>query len=185
MQIDYINDRDALLVLLQKHVSGDRLQHSLNVEAEALKLAECYGADCGKAGMAGLLHDITKQMDNIALAQKYSIASIAEKTLHARTAACWLKEQGIVEDEEILCAIKYHTTGREDMTLLEKIIYVADYIEPLRDFEEAEELRRYAYTDIDKAVMFELSIAMKSVLDKGGAIDSSSVSAYNCYREKR
>lgn len=182
MPVDYISNRDKYLELLKKHLQGEKLEHSLGVERTAVALAHRYGADAAKAGLAGLLHDITKQKDNITLAKKYGIIALTEKTLHGPVAACWLKERGVVEDGEVLLAVKYHTTGRADMSLLEKIIYIADYIEPARDFEGVEELRREASKNLDRAVLLGLQVTLGHLLEKNGLIDADSVAAYNCYR---
>jgi len=185
MRVDYINDRDSAVKLLSKYLKGEKFDHSLGVEKTAVKLAKRFGADVHKAGLAGLLHDITKQMDNAALAQKYGLASVSEKTLHGPNAACWLKENGFVDDEEILLAIKYHTTGRADMSLLEKIIYMADYIEPNRDFEGVDVLRKKAEEDIDEALLMGLGMSLENIIEKESLIDGDSVAAYNCYRRRK
>ncbi|MDL2238054.1 bis(5'-nucleosyl)-tetraphosphatase (symmetrical) YqeK [Christensenellaceae bacterium OttesenSCG-928-K19] len=173
-----------MVALLQKHVKGEKFTHSLGVEQTALRLAKRYGADVEKAGLAGLLHDIAKQMDTVALAYRYGIVSPSEKTLHGPVGAAWLREKGIVEDEEVLFAIKYHTTGRADMSLLEKIVYLADYIEPARDFDEVDRMREYANTDIDKALLYGIKLSMMHVVEGGSLLDMDSVEAYNCYRRK-
>lgn len=185
MRADYTNNRDALVKLLARHLEGEKFDHSLGVEQTALALAERYGADREKAGLAGLLHDITKQMDNATLAKRYGISSVSEKTLHGPNAACWLRENGIVDDPEVLLAIKYHTTGRADMTLLEKVIYLADYIEPGRDFEEADDLRRRVWEDIDEGLLMGLEMSLQNIIEKGSLIDADSVAAYNCYRQQK
>jgi predicted HD superfamily hydrolase involved in NAD metabolism len=182
MPVDYTKDHDQLLKLLKKYLRGEKFIHSLGVEQTAIKLAKLHGADWKKAGLAGMLHDITKQMDNTALARQYGISSVSEKTLHGPVAACWLYENGIVGDEEVLSAIKYHTTGRADMTLLEKVIYLADFIEPSRDFEGVDGLRELVYADIEKGLLKGLEMSLYEVLRKKTAIDADSVAAYNCYR---
>lgn len=182
MLADYTNNREELVALLGKNVKGEKFQHSLGVEQTALKLAERFGVCRERAGLAGLLHDITKQMDNVKLARKYGIISLSDKTLHGPVAACWLKEQGITEDAEVLTAIKYHTTGRADMSLLEKIIYIADYIEPARDFEGVEKVRRAAEQDIDRAMLMGIVMSLEDILQKGSLIDPDSVAAYNYFR---
>ncbi len=182
MLADYTNKREKFVELLKKHVKGEKFQHSLGVEQTALELAERYGASRDRAGLAGLLHDITKQMDNAKMAAAYGIISLSEKTLHAPVAACWLKEQDIVTDGEVLTAIKYHTTGRADMTLLEKVIYMADYIEPGRDFEGVREVRRAAYEDIDRAMLMGITMSLEDILQRGTLIDPDSVAAYNYFR---
>lgn len=182
MKADYINKRKELVQYLSKHLKGEKFEHSLLVEKTAIKLAKRYGADTSKAGVAGLLHDVTKQMNNIEMAKKYHIVSPVEKTLHGAVAAAYLKEQGIVEDEDVLSAIRYHTTGRADMTLLEKIVYLADYIEPSRDFDGVERLRELAKKDIDRAMLLGLAMSLCEVIKKNSLVEIDSVNAYNYYR---
>ncbi len=182
MPVDYTKNHDQLLKLLKKYLRGEKFTHSLGVEQTAIKLAKRHGADWKKAGLAGMLHDITKQMDNAALARQYGISSVSEKTLHGPVAACWLYENGIVEDEEVLSAIKYHTTGRADMTLLEKVIYLADFVEPSRDFEGVAQLRELVFADIGQGLLEGLEMSLREVLRKKTTIDADTVAAYNCYR---
>ncbi len=182
MQMDYTGDREGILALLAENVKGEKFEHSLGVEETALALAQCYGVDKSKAGLAGLLHDFTKQKDNKELAEKYGIPYLTEKTLHGHTAAAMLKEKGYVTEESVLDAIRWHTTGRQSMTMLEKIVYIADYIEPNRDFEGVETVRKLAFTNIDKAVLAGLRQSIEEIVEKKSLIDMDSVGAYNYYR---
>jgi predicted HD superfamily hydrolase involved in NAD metabolism len=184
LKTDCTKTRDELEAILRQYLSGTRLEHSLMAEQTAVELAEKYGADVEKARVAGLMHDITKHMDNEALAEKYNIRSLSVKTLHGPTGAAFLEENGIICDPEILEAVRYHTTGRENMTMLEKIIYMADYIEPMRDFEEVGKLRRLADEDIDKAVLYGLELTLEDLLQRKILIEIDSVKAYNFYRKK-
>jgi len=183
LKADYTGNRQQIVDFVASHLKGEKFNHSLSVEQTAIALARRYGADEAKAGLAGLLHDVTKQMNNTALAKKYHLPILVEKTLHGPTAAVYLKENGIVDDPEVLSAIRYHTTGRPDMTLLEKIIFVADYIEPLRDFEEASLLRDIASKNLDHAVLLELSTSICHVIQKKSLLEQQSVEAYNYYRK--
>jgi len=182
LQMDYTGNRDGIVEKLAGQVKGEKFEHSLGVEETAVKLARRYGADVEKAGLAGLLHDYTKQKDNVKLAKKYHIPYLTEKTLHGHTAAAVLKDKGYITDEEVLSAIKWHTTGREGMTLLEKIIYLADYIEPNRDFDGVGKLRELAFENIDKAVLYGLQMSIGHILENKSLIDTDSVAAYNYYR---
>lgn len=182
MQMDYTANRDGIVKELAKNLKGEKFEHSLGVEETALKLAHRYGANMDQAGLAGLLHDYTKQMDNTALAKKYGIPYLTEKTLHGHTAAALLKDRGYVTDEEVLNAIKWHTTGRAGMTMLEKIIYIADYMEPNRDFNGVERLRALAFQNIDEAVLLGLQMSIGHIVENKSLIDTDSVEAYNYYR---
>ncbi|MEA5002446.1 MAG: bis(5'-nucleosyl)-tetraphosphatase (symmetrical) YqeK [Christensenella sp.] len=180
--MDYTAEREKIVNKLAQKVKGEKFDHSLGVEQTALALARRYGADREKAGLAGLLHDYTKQMDNVAMAEKYGIPYLTEKTLHGHTAAALLKEKGYVTDEEVLGAIRWHTTGRAGMSLLEKIVFIADYVEPNRDFPGVELARELAFADIDKAVLLVLKTTIGHVVKNKGLIDTDSVEAYNDYR---
>lgn len=139
----------------------ERYEHTLGVAYTAAFLASLYGADTKKAMIAGLLHDCAKCIpseEKLSLCDKYKLeVSAFEKRnlfmLHARLGAKLAEAEYGVTDEDILNAITYHTTGRPDMSLLEKIIFVADYIEPGRTkAEHLTQIRRLAVCDIDKAV---------------------------------
>ena len=151
-----------------------RVPHVAGCEAEAVKLAGRWGADAGDAAEAGILHDITKKFDldeQLRLCEKYGIITdIAErqepKLLHAGTGAYLSRDLFGIPDE-IFGAIRWHTTGRARMTLLEKIIYLADYIEPTRTFDGVEPLRRLAYEDLDQAMILGLRMSLEEVRRHG------------------
>jgi predicted HD superfamily hydrolase involved in NAD metabolism len=180
--MDYINDRQKLLDLLKKNLSKEKYTHSLNVEKTAIELANKWGEDEQKAGFAGLMHDVTKGLDNIALAKEYGIKDYASpKTLHAYTGAIYLQKQEITQDPDILNAVKYHTTGREGMSLLEKIVYLADLIEPGRDYASAQKIRPVCYESLDLAMFLSLKMTIKFILKRNMPIDLNTVFAYNYY----
>ena len=160
---------------LKKELDHGRYWHSLGVMYTAAALAMQYGCDLNAAMTAGLLHDCAKCIPNdrkIEMCEKYAIpvSEIEKKApylLHSKLGAYLAKTKYGVEDEEILNAIRWHTTGCPDMTLLEKIIYLADYIEPGRN--KAEDLplvRKLAFQDIDMAVYVTLRDTVV-YLDKG------------------
>lgn len=146
---------------LKKYIDEMRFHHTMGVMYTAAALAMCYGEDPERAQVAGLLHDCAKCMPNAKklklCSQKGIPVSEAEQQspylLHARIGAYIAKEKYHVEDPEILSAIEFHTTGKSEMTLLEKIIFIADYIEPMRcKAENLPEIRQAAFQDIDRAV---------------------------------
>lgn len=159
---------------IRRYVDGRRLEHTLGCESEAVRLAERWGVDSGDAAEAAILHDITKQFtreEQLKLCGRYgiitdSVEKGSEKLLHSKTGAALAREEFGAPDE-ISNAILWHTTGRAGMTLLEKIIYMADYIEPTRSFEGVEELRKLAYEDLDAAVRLGLSISVGELRQKG------------------
>ncbi|MDF2673969.1 MAG: hypothetical protein K0R09_2235 [Clostridiales bacterium] len=142
-------------------LSEKRFHHSLNVEIEAIELSKLYGSDEEKTKVAAIAHDLAKAFSDdelIKMAQKYSI-KIDEiqynfpQLLHGSVAAHICSDRFGISDLDILNAITYHTTGRKNMSLLDKIIYLADVIETGRYFPGVEEIRKIALKDIDNALI--------------------------------
>ncbi len=153
-----------------------RVKHVIGCSETARKLAEIHGADPDDAERAGILHDVTKALDGqdqLRICDNYGIIIDAfdrehTKLLHAVTGAD-VARRVFGENEAVCQAIRWHTSGKADMTTLEKIIYVADYMEPNRDLPYVEELRRLAFTDLDAALLMGLR-KTKEHLDRQGAI---------------
>ena len=151
-----------------------RIPHVRGCEETAVRLAMRWGEDPEAAAEAGILHDITKRLsddEQLRMAQKYGIvlndADIAApKTLHALTGAWYSRERFGVPDN-IFSAIEWHTTGRAGMTTLEKIVYLADFIEPTRDFPGVEFVRIFAFEDLDRAMIEALQMSMDAVTRRG------------------
>ena len=161
-----------------------RIPHVLGTEQEAIRLAERYGADVEKARVAALLHDCTKKLDMpalLALCGQYGIAldeleQKALKLLHSKTGAAIARDVFGVDDE-VYSAIWYHTTGHADMTTLEKIIYLADYIEPSRDFPGVDTLRKVCYEDLDKGLLLGLEMTIEEMTAMGNPVHRATVEA--------
>ncbi len=168
------------------HLSGYRYTHTLGCEKAARMLAERFGGDVQKAGFAALLHDITKRLsreEQLYLCDKYGIIpcdieKIEWKMLHGKTAAAIARAE-YDADQDIVDAIAYHTTGRADMTLLDKIIYLADYIEETRDFDGVEPARKLAETDIDEALLYCFDHSLYDLLERGKLIHPDTMAARN------
>ena len=151
-------------------LSSERIAHTAGCEHEAVQLAKLWGEDPEKAAVAGILHDSTKNLsyeEQLILCDKYGIIldnaqRENPKLLHAITGAALAKDLFGVS-EEISQAIRWHTTGKPDMSTLEKIIYLADYIEPTRDFEGVEQLRELAHEDLDKALALGLEMSLEEL----------------------
>ena len=147
-------------------LSGKRLLHTLNVGLLSASLAHCHSADCEKALIAGILHDCAKEYPiekQRSMAEKVSgDLFIDEKLLHSPAGAYLASEVFGVNDQEILDAITYHTTGRGGMTVLDKIVYLADKIEPSRTYTDLSLMRKLAPSDLDKACR----LCLDSVMDK-------------------
>ena len=177
--------RNLPMEKLEKVVIGllkpSRVNHVLGCRDTAVALAERYGADLVDASRAGILHDITKALDGplqLTLCSEYGIildefSENNPKILHALTGSL-VADRIFGENPAVVNAIRHHTTGKADMTLLEKIIYVADYMEPNRDFPGVEILRKLAYTDIDKALKLGLEMTLVHLKEQGSAVSRES-----------
>lgn len=178
---------------LQSMLSQRRYEHTLGVEYTCCALAMRYGADMEQARAAGLLHDCAKHYSGQKLIEKckqYQL-SINEyekafpELLHAKVGACLAKEKYGIEEQEILDAIICHTTGKPEMTLLEKILYIADYIEPNRDrAPHLSEIRKLAFHDLDACLLQILSDTMIYLQTRGSVIDPQTEATYNFYKKE-
>lgn len=161
-----------------------RIAHVRGTEEEAVRLAERWGADPFDAAEAAILHDITKKLtlnEQLLLCEEYGIVTDtaeagSEKLLHAKTGAALARARFGVS-KQVYDAIRWHTTGRAGMTLLEKIIYMADYIEPNRDFDGLDKLRELAYTDLDAAMALGLEMSLEDLRSRKIAPHFNSVAA--------
>ena len=166
------------------YLKHKRIPHVLGTEQEAIRLAERYGADVEKARVGALLHDCTKKLDmeaQLALCRHYGIEldeleQKALKLLHAKTGAAIARDVFGV-DEEIYSAILWHTTGHANMTLLEKILYLADYIEPSRDFPGVDKLRAVCYKDLDAGLLMGLEMTIGEMNAMGNPVHHATIEA--------
>ena len=162
----------------------NRVSHVLGCRDTAVELAKLWGADETDAARAALLHDITKALDGehqLTTCREYGIildnfSQENPKTLHALTGSL-VAERIFGESEAVVKAIASHTTGKENMNVLEKIIYVADYMEPNRDFPGVEKLRKLAYTDLDEAMKLGLTMTLDMLKRQGREISLKSLDA--------
>lgn len=165
-------------------VKPKRVPHILGCLEEAVKLARHWGADETDVARAALLHDITKALDGVhqlTLLGEYGIipdnfSQENPKTIHAQTGSL-VAQRIFGENARVCSAIAWHTTGKENMSLLEKIIYIADYMEPTRNFPGVEQLRRAAYQDIDKALQMGLEMTLSHLQKQGGDVSPRSQAA--------
>ena len=173
--------------LVRPHLTQARFQHSVNVAEAAVRLAERYGADPKKAETAGILHDIMKETPlgeqlKILEASGIILTNVersAPKLWHAMSGAAYLERVLSVRDPEILNAVRYHTTGRASMSLLEKIIFIADFISAERDYDGVEELRRAAETGLDDAMLAGVVFTIKDLAGMRKPIHPDTIAAYN------
>ena len=180
---------------LEQVVTGllkpSRVNHVLGCRDTAVELAKRWGADETDAARAGILHDVTQALDGplqLTLCAEYgTIRTDFEikypKTLHALTGAL-VAERIFGENEAVVNAIRHHTTGKADMSLLEKIIYVADYMEPNRDFPGVEDLRRLAFSDLDGALKLGLQMTLEHLKRQGAEVSPESRDALAYFMQK-
>ncbi len=178
---------------LRKELKSRRFSHTLGVEYTSVCLAMKYGEDLKKADLAGLLHDCAKELPGkkllkICRENNETISEIEERNpflLHGKAGACMARDVYGVTDEIILNAIRYHTTGRPDMTLLEKIVFTADYIEPGRNHApNLDSLRKLAFEDLDRAVFEILEQTLDYLREKNSEIDPKTIQTRDFYRKE-
>lgn len=169
---------------LKSCLSEERYQHTLGVEFTASCLAMRYGADVYKAELAGLLHDCAKEYTKEELKEMAGEEYGTEKTLHAVCAPIVAKNKYGITDAEILSSIRWHTTGKANMALLDKIIFVADFIEPCREMITIlPEMRRLAFEDITYTVYRISEETIPYVLMRHLPMDNNTVECYEWLKE--
>lgn len=175
---------------VKKSLKPKRFRHTIGVKYTSICLAMRYGEDLDKAAAAGLLHDCAKNLSDeklLSLCREKGIpVSEAEERspylLHGRVGAYFARTKYGITDEDILGAITWHTTGCPDMSLLEKIVFTADYIEPGRDTApNLDKLRQLAFTDLDAAVIEILRQTLEYLRAEGKEIDPQTELTYNSY----
>lgn len=186
---DYLDfSREELLEKVASSMSEKRFRHVLGVEQAALELAELYGYDATKASLAALLHDVAKEVEDAVFLELIDqkqldpdLKNWGNNIWHGVVGAYLISAAFGLQDQEILQAIKRHTVGSADMTLLDKVLYVADYIEPGRDFPGVEQARQIAKESLDKAVAFETAQTVAHLAKKAIPIYPQTIETYNAY----
>ena len=176
--------------LAKRTLSEKRYQHTLNVKKCAVKLAKKYGQSSEKAALAALLHDICKEMPKDKMLQILSANGIINDSIAQRPASVWhglcaaalAKAEYGVQDEEILSASRCHTTGRVDMSQLDKIIYMADMTSEERTYPEVTILRKALQQSLDKATVQALGMSIAWLQEQGKTVDSATLDAYAALR---
>ena len=178
---------------LKKGLDEDRYQHTLGVMYTSASMAMRYGADVTQALLAGLLHDCAKCIPGdkkIHLCEKYGlpVSDVEYENpglLHARLGAYLAEKKYHIHDREIIHAISSHTTGRPGMSLLEKIVYIADYIEPgRRELPNMKEVRPLAFTDIDQCLYRILEDSLVYLNSRNISVDPMTQKTYDYYKNK-
>ncbi|MGI5880319.1 MAG: bis(5'-nucleosyl)-tetraphosphatase (symmetrical) YqeK [Syntrophomonadaceae bacterium] len=182
-------NEQQLQEIIYQRLSSSRFQHSLEVARVARELAEIFGVDVNKAYISGLLHDYAKGLSGeelLSTAEKGKLIQHAmdyqiPDLLHAPVGAWLLQQELGIEDQEILKAVAVHTTGGLDMSKLEEIIYLADMIEPGRDYPGQDRLKCLAYRDLKEAMLFGLDTTLRYCLDRRRLIHPRTVEVRNAY----
>lgn len=162
------------------------------MEEEIVRLARRWGADENLARRAGILHDCTKYWNleqHLALCRQYQVELDelelqAVKLLHSKTGACMARHV-FGETDQVYEAIFWHTTGKADMALLDQLLYMADYIEPNRDFDGVDEMRRLAYTDLEGALLMGLEMTAEDMARRGNPLHTNTAQAIAWLRGRR
>jgi len=173
--------------MLKRRLSKHRYEHSLNVSYEAVRLARLYGGDEEKAELAGLLHDVAKETSGkeqlkLIKAAGYPVSPelmAAPKVWHAPAGAAYIMLKLGIEDEDIINAVRYHTTARANMSLLEKIVYLADYTSAERSYNGVEDMRRLVDESLEAAMKYALRFGIGNQASKGQVIVPDTFMAYN------
>jgi predicted HD superfamily hydrolase involved in NAD metabolism len=186
---------------LKGSISGRRYSHTMNVMYCAVELAVRHNASALEAALAGLLHDCAKDIrgeEALRLADHYGIevdevSALQPDLLHGKIGAILAREQylgGLMKDapeseQSVLNAIRYHTTGYPEMTLLDSIIFIADFIEPERSFPGVEEIRRKAFEDLDTAVLMGMDSTVIYILERGRLLHPDTIFTRNWLIRKK
>lgn len=179
---------EKIITLIKSRLDDYRFNHSLNVAESAKELALRFGGDADKAYTAGLLHDVMKNASEEEQLGVLSEAGIElmpveranKKLWHAMAGAAYVKFVMGIDDREIIRAVRYHTTGRAGMSLLEKIVYLADYISTERNYNGVEDMRKLCCEkDMDEAIEYALVFGIPDLVTKGQVIHPDSIDLYN------
>lgn len=173
--------------IIKDKMGERRYTHSVNVSQMALKLAKKYGEDEEKAAIAGLLHDITKEMPDEFHLKLFKendvkldeVEKRAKKLWHAISGSLYIKNELHIDDKEIINAVRFHTTGKENMSKFEKIIFVADFISEDRKFENSKIMRNLAFENLDQAAVYGLKVTMEGLLYRNQLVAKDTFKAYN------
>lgn len=173
--------------IISERLKSARYKHSKNVAKEAVRLAKKYGADVEKAEIAGILHDVTKeasadeQLDVIKRAgiELTELEKNSQKLWHAISGSAYIQVELDITDPEIINAVRYHTTGRAGMSLLEKVVFVADFTSADRDYDGVEKMRKAADKSLDDAVMEGMAFTVADLAERKLTIAPDTFEGYN------
>lgn len=180
-------NKEEALAIVKEQLTEKRYLHTVRVTETAVALAERYGVDREKAEMAAIFHDYAKfrpEQEMIEIIHKNKsikndLLDFASELWHAPVGAALVRDEVGIDDEEVLQAIHFHTTGRANMTALEKVIFLADYIEPGRSFKGVEQVRELARMNLDHAVFQSIANTIKYLIEKKALLYPDSIALYN------
>lgn len=185
------NYRKEIEKYVKSHLSDKRWNHTVNVVSEAEKLCQMYGGDMEKCVTAAIFHDVVKELPNEELNALVRKFGFDEKYIdspnlsHGKIAAALLKHEWGIDDEDIINAVSYHTTGRAGMSKTEKIVFIADAIEPTRVYNGVEAIRKATYEDLDKGCLKSLTDTVEHLKEKGVSyIDEDTLRAREWFEEQ-
>lgn len=184
------SDKKRIIEYIERNMTEKRRNHTYAVVEEAKELARRFGEDMEKAELAALFHDFFRGVSEAALNGYVRQLGLGQAYLnnanlaHSKIAAFIMERDYHVQDQDIINAVKYHTTGRADMSKLEKIIYLADAIEPNRSYPGMEEIRDLAYRDLDEACLASLLHSIDYVNSRGLYLDQDTVMARDSLTDK-
>lgn len=173
--------------LVKKKLKPSRYQHSINVMNRAVELAERFGADPVKARLAGLLHDVMKNVPSKEMLQFIEDSDIillyadlcAPQLWHAIAGAAYMKRELKIDDEDVLNSVRYHTTGRAGMSLLEKIIYLADLTSAERDYPDVKKTRKIVDESLDKGMLYSMKFLITDLVEQGKVLHPDTLACYD------
>ena len=173
--------------LIEQKLNPKRYQHSLNVAKSAVSLAKHFGADEQKAYICGVLHDVMKnssQQEQLAVIEQAGekmtdLEMSNPKLWHAIAGAAYMKIILSIDDADMISAVRFHTTARANMTMLEKVIYIADYISEDRDYNGVDDMRQKALSNIDSAVLMGTQFSITDLAKRYKVIHPDTVAAFN------
>lgn len=173
--------------IIKSRMSDYRYTHSVNVSKEAVRLAKKYGADTEKTAVAGILHDITKETPKEEQLQIMTDGGIildnvqekSTKLWHGISGSVYIRDILKITDEDILNAVRYHTTGRAGMSLLEKIIFIADFTSAERDYNGVKTMRKKADKALENAMLYGLQFTLKDLSKRAMIIHPDALACYN------
>lgn len=185
------NYRKEIEKYVRSHLSEKRWNHTVNVVSEAKKLCQMYGGDMEKCVTAAIFHDVVKELPREELNALVRKFGFDEKYIdspnlsHGKIAAALLKHEWGIDDEDIINAVSYHTTGRAGMSKTEKIVFIADAIEPTRVYNGVEAIRKATYEDLDRGCLKSLTDTVEHLKEKGASyIDEDTLRAREWFEEQ-